>query len=125
MHGYPFFFLTYGSVPLLIKATILSLCFFVYFFDTTAAISHLQMSSQKETCCKKSMAKHKEQGQCPRDKKDGTKDCFNCPLDYLATITTAVSIFPSSIPFHKFYSPFTGSFLSGYQSKAWKPPDQL
>jgi hypothetical protein len=95
----------------------------VYFFDTTAAVAHFKMSSPKQSCCKKMMAKYQAPGRCPAKKKDCTRDCFNCPLAYLATMAATISITPVSNPFHHTFSSFTENFSGDYQYKAWKPPD--
>ncbi|HEY6956809.1 MAG TPA: hypothetical protein VI385_16270 [Flavisolibacter sp.] len=108
-----------------VRATIVLLCFFVYFFDTTAAVSHFKESSRKQSCCKKMTVRHKMPAKCPQDKKDCTRDCFNCPLSYLATITATISIYPVSISFHPSYSSVTAAYLKGYQPKVWKPPDRV
>jgi hypothetical protein len=104
------------------KAFILFICFVVYFFDTLSAASHFKMKETKSSCCKKMMAKHKMPSKCPSKSKDCTSDCFNCPLTYVVTLTPAVSLTVSSVPFQNNFFFYSTSFESQYCSKAWKPP---
>jgi hypothetical protein len=106
-----------------LQSAILLLSFLVYYFDTTAAVSH-NMKQQGQTCCKKMSIKHKMPAKCPQKPKDCTKDCLNCPLTFTTTFTPRISVSCLFFPLHTSFCVFDEMFLSYFHTEAWKPPDR-
>ena len=105
------------------KAIILSLCFAVYFIDTLAVAATIKMDPDKKMCCKKMMSKHKIPTKCPEKPNDCTKDCFNCPLLYVTTLSPFVFISTHIFSFERKYYSSDSIIAHGYHPTAWKPPN--
>jgi hypothetical protein len=79
----------------------------------------------KTMCCKQMMGKHSMPQKCPRKSKDDPAACFNCPLCYITTLPSAISISIQSKLIEKDFGLLQQSKLQSYHSSVWKPPNKI
>jgi len=112
-----------------LKAILLVVFYFAYMAEILALSVSMnefpaKVCPSKMSCAMR--AKQEQKQECPKSKKPcspGTRDCFNCPLFYFATIPPSqFSPVPSKSDSNP-YSIFIGGYQYQYLSSSWKPPN--
>ena len=94
----------------------------IFMIDTLAVNYIVVVQEEDDECCMQLVCQAVAPKDCPAEKGDCQSECFNCPLLYVTTLPSSISISINFILLIKSYPSFQNDFVTGYASKAWKPP---